>query len=1073
MFPDSSARGRRGIAGKSAPWVLSTILLACGVRGASPRAQSEPTPGQASGRAEERATTYDLLASPARARVPPIPQLVELFALRSRAAREEWIKRRGRSDSMLVNMLGVARYHYGRTGDLEGVREWTALIWAAAEAYDETCHQPTDSRFETKERVLSSAHLDRADDLFSQADTLVAVQHYELALRFLEGSLRRRRMMGLATASEFDQLFSGGEKGLLNFLHLRLFKAYGAIGDEAAAEEHERLAYEAVRTSTNLEHVAAARLYEAARAEERGDLEAAIAFCEAGAAQIIEDPQALAKGGFVAPLDGMVHLYRRGAGLARSAGRFDRGLALINRAIALDEAGRKPNRLFEDHLLRALLLGEKGDYRAADQAFEKARASVLRLEPADQLRYARALGAIRLKQARGLRGTRPEEAARLLRTTLAGLEEGVSTIEAIRPGKHLEAEKIRFGAEVDGLYNSMIEALALLQDVTQDASHAARALELAEQASARAFLESMTSARSVLIERLPEDDRLQFYIAEREYHRIVSTLFDSSLSTADRARAVSESEKFFAWRGAFLAELRVRAPEAMELLAPRTPAIKELVAGLPADLVLVRYFVGEENTFAWTIEEGRPKLWRLGSTAELLPLVSELLSRVTRPAAEGQQAALAAARKLSRILLEPLRRAPAGRKVLVVPHGAIYRVPFDILPVEVGAKARFLIEERELFFAPSISVFRVLRSTTSRTRPSPPRFLGVGDPSYRPLPEAEPGPSKQRILERRGLRLGRLPGSRREVEAISRLFDPGSTRILLGDDATRAAVLSSRFRVYAFVHFAVHGLIPGEISSVVEPTLVLSPASPAETSDRDLLTFSDILGLGLNAYMTVLSACNTAVGSQVAGEGTMALTRSVLVGGSDHVVVSLWPAEDRASAMLMEHFYRHMVAGEPPASALRKAKLHLMNQLDFPTLTPRGLEGSHPGAVASSQPSDPGRTRVVSWPYLWGNFVLFGSNGLATFAEDLAALPLGSREAPVRCHGPAGQREYLDRLRCPNGSAPSYERVGNVGVGAYGHVVDHYLLRCGGAAQARDVYLDLYFPGYAEPRPIPGFTIQN
>lgn len=1069
MFPESS-NPPRATAGERALWLLAAVLLACGVQESPPHAQSGPARNQSPGIAEESATAYDLLASPARNRVPPIPQLVELFELRDRGARELWVEKTGRKDSMLINLLGVARYHYQRAGDLEGVREWTALIWAAAEAYDEKSRQPSDSRFETKERLLASAHLDRGDDLFFQSEALVAVQHYELALSFLETSRRRRREMGIATASEFDRLFSGGEEGLLNLHHLRIFEAYKAIGDEATAAEHERLAYEAVRTSTNLVNIAAARLYEAARAEERGDFEAAIAFCEVGAAQIFDDPEALAKGGFVAPLDGMVHLYRRGAGLARAAGMYDRGLALIDRAIALDEAGKKSNRLFEDHLLRALLLGERGEYGAADQAFEKARSSVLALEPTDQLRFARAFGQIRLRQARALQESRPEETVSLLRSTLAALEEGAATVEAIRPGQHLEAEKIRLGAEVDELYSAMIEALALLDDLTKESSHAGRALEVAEQASARAFLESMASTRSVLIERLPEEDRLTYYLAEKEYLRTISSLYDSSLSAEDRAREVSESEEILAWREGFFADLRAKAPEAMELLAPRTPKIEDLISGLPADVELIRYFVGEESAFAWTLDHGRPKLWRLGSSAELLRLISELLSRVTSPTAENQQAALSAASKLSRILLEPMRQVPAGRKVLLVPHGALYRVPFDMLPVQVGTKVSFLIEERELFFAPSISVFRVLRTTAGRNRPAPPRFLGVGDPSYRALAEAEPGPSKQRILERQGLRLGRLPGSRGEVEAISRLFESGATKTLLGDAATKARVVDSRFRIYSFVHFAVHGLIPGEISGVVEPTLVLSPASPTGTSDQDLLTFSDILRLGLNAYMTVLSACNTAVGPEVAGEGAMALTRSVLVGGSDHVVVSLWPAEDRASALLMEQFYRHLVAGEPPAGALRKAKLHLLRQLDFPTLTPRGLEGSYPSGVGSRRPA---RKRVVSWPYLWGNFALFGSNGPATFVEEPAAPPLGSREAPVRCHGPAGQREYLDRLRCSDGRAPSYKRVGNVGRGAYGNVVDHYQLHCEGPAMPQDVYMDLYFPGYAEPRAIPGFAIEN
>lgn len=86
--------------------------------------------------------------------------------------------------------------------------------------------------------------------------------------------------------------------------------------------------------------------------------------------------------------------------------------------------------------------------------------------------------------------------------------------------------------------------------------------------------------------------------------------------------------------------------------------------------------------------------------------------------------------------------------------------------------------------------------------------------------------------------------------------------------------------------------------------------------------------------------------------------------------------------------------------------------------------------------------------------------------------PLGAQNNPVRAEMPMGQRAYLDRLRCSDGQAPQYERIGNFGVGVYGNIVDGYRVDCGAAQPGQvQVFMDMYHRGYVEDRPVPGFTI--
>jgi len=75
-----------------------------------------------------------------------------------------------------------------------------------------------------------------------------------------------------------------------------------------------------------------------------------------------------------------------------------------------------------------------------------------------------------------------------------------------------------------------------------------------------------------------------------------------------------------------------------------------------------------------------------------------------------------------------------------------------------------------------------------------------------------------------------------------------------------------------------------------------------------------------------LSACDTGVGRLQGEEGIMNLARSFLIAGAKSVVASLWDADDRSTATLMTHLYRHMGADESLADSLQKAQLEILTE---------------------------------------------------------------------------------------------------------------------------------------------------
>ena len=92
--------------------------------------------------------------------------------------------------------------------------------------------------------------------------------------------------------------------------------------------------------------------------------------------------------------------------------------------------------------------------------------------------------------------------------------------------------------------------------------------------------------------------------------------------------------------------------------------------------------------------------------------------------------------------------------------------------------------------------------------------------------------------------------------------------------------------------------------------------------------------------------------------------------------------------------------------------------------------------------------------------------------ERAADQPLGSERNPVRVSGPAGERGYIARLRCADGSAPRVGQRSSAGTGPFGTIIDLYPLDCGQSAPGRvSLAMDMYHDNHDETRAPEGFTL--
>jgi CHAT domain-containing protein len=159
------------------------------------------------------------------------------------------------------------------------------------------------------------------------------------------------------------------------------------------------------------------------------------------------------------------------------------------------------------------------------------------------------------------------------------------------------------------------------------------------------------------------------------------------------------------------------------------------------------------------------------------------------------------------------------------------------------------------------------------------------------------------------------------VEALRELFP--AARVFSGEAATesQARSLSADLDV---IHFAVHAVLDADQPQ--RSALVLSLPNEPARSDRDgFFEAGEIrAALRLNATLVTLSACETALGREMGGEGLVGLAQAFQVAGARSVLASLWPIADRPTARLMRLFYAELRAGRTKDEALRQAQLALL-----------------------------------------------------------------------------------------------------------------------------------------------------
>ncbi|HEV2844882.1 MAG TPA: CHAT domain-containing protein, partial [Thermoanaerobaculia bacterium] len=364
------------------------------------------------------------------------------------------------------------------------------------------------------------------------------------------------------------------------------------------------------------------------------------------------------------------------------------------------------------------------------------------------------------------------------------------------------------------------------------------------------------------------------------------------------------------------AEIRERSPGYADLTQPKPLRTPEIQALLDPQTVLLSYALGKERSWLWAVTAETVESFELPGRKEIETAARRLHESLSVFSVDDRLKESQEAAALGRMLLGPAAKRLGGRRLVVVADGALQYIPFGAL-----LSPDTVLDRHEMAYLPSASALAVQRQLLARRPPAPRLIALLADPVF--------GPGDPRLTSvtrsGEGTIFERLPASRQEAESIAALAPPGEATLALGFEAALPRVLGDRLSGFRIVHFATHGVIDAERPAL--SGLALSMVDEKGGSREGFLHLHDIYNLRLDADLVVLSGCRTALGREVRGEGLIGLARGFQYAGARRVLASLWRVEDRATAALMERFYRALwIEKLAPAAALRAAQLDVRQQ---------------------------------------------------------------------------------------------------------------------------------------------------
>jgi CHAT domain-containing protein len=299
-----------------------------------------------------------------------------------------------------------------------------------------------------------------------------------------------------------------------------------------------------------------------------------------------------------------------------------------------------------------------------------------------------------------------------------------------------------------------------------------------------------------------------------------------------------------------------------------------------------------------------------------------------------------------RLTASMLDLVPEGSPLLIIPDGILALLPFEALVI--GGKPQWLAgkqgpfphgitylgDRNPVIYSQSLTAMTLARARAKKEKTGS-AVLVMADPVFNEADERTGTPNAQKpTMETtsatqpdRAARFNfrRLKESQELGNSLKSLYGE-SCEVYTGFQCSKGMFLnrvSGRANPYKFVVFGTHGFPGNDTPTLMEPFLALT-LFPKGTDG--FLTMTEVAGLKMNVEIAALTACNTGVGSSLAGEGVMSMGRAFQCAGAKTVIMSLWSVAEAPSLMLMSEFFGGIKQGLGKVEAWSRSKALIRQQ---------------------------------------------------------------------------------------------------------------------------------------------------
>ncbi len=505
---------------------------------------------------------------------------------------------------------------------------------------------------------------------------------------------------------------------------------------------------------------------------------------------------------------------------------------------------------------------------------------------------------------------------------------GLDLIEEIRGEIVSSRSRYAYFSTVQNYYELYTELLVSRYEKTKRREDLAHSIEISERSRSRSLIELLQEAKvdfrqGVDAKLFAEQKNLQKQLNDKYSRR--ETLLSNKARPEQITNINAEINDLSIKMQNLNIRIRRENPKFADLTEGKTIAASDIQKLLDDETVLLNYRLGEKRSFLWFVTKNSIEIFELPRRQTI-----EAKARAFYDSVVANNNNQEVTKDLGRILLSSVAAKIGNKRLAIVADGFLQYIPFSAL-ISPKSEVSPLVETNEIVMLPSASVLAQLRADPEPMREDRKTIAIFADPVFdlqdsRIAGNASRKPNDESTSMRRILRdfrfgesLPRLLASRQEARGISNLIDKNDADVRMDFEANLENIESSNLKDYKILHFATHGLLNSsrpELSG-----LVFSLFDRNGIRQNGFLSLNDIYNLDLSSDLIVLSACQTALGKDVRGEGLIGMSRGFLYAGSKRIVASLWKVDDSATAEFMKRFYtNHLQEGMPASKALQQTK---------------------------------------------------------------------------------------------------------------------------------------------------------